>query len=214
MSIKVSLLVSSLCLTTLLSVTVSAPWFPANEVAPLQKASETCRCYRAVYFYTNLHVTVTEIQRRLLQSWWRMSGTNYGMCWRLARGNGWWTRRRAHTHTHTHTHTHIRHSSSLCAFFFLINHGYWCTECWKAESINKRKSFLRGEWLKGRVYPHAVHLSTCACVSACVRLSVCAVCCIHVSNLHISPSSEVSFASCPFVSALLSPDSQSWLVNV
>ena len=119
-----------------------------------------------------------------------------------------------HTHTHTHTHTHIRHSSSLCAFFFLINHGYWCTECWKAESINKRKSFLRGEWLKGRVYPHAVHLSTCACVSACVRLSVCAVCCIHVSNLHISPSSEVSFASCPFVSALLSPDSQSWLVNV
>ena len=84
-----------------------------------------------------------------------------------------------------HTHTHFRHSSSLCAFFFLISHDYWCTECWKAKSINKRESFLRGEWLKGRVYPQAVrlslHLCTCMCVRVClsVCLSVCLCCVLH-----------------------------------
>ncbi len=128
-----------------------------------------------------------------------------------------------HAGTYTHTYTHLHHSSSLCAFFFLIDQSYWCTECWKSESINKRKSFLRSEWLKGRVYPHAVHLSAHLCT--CTLMSVCVVCVHSCVYQHISlplkwlcrlrclfPSTHISLS--PPVSPLLSPDSQSWLVNV
>lgn len=123
------------------------------------------------------------MQGKLLQSWWKITGTDCGTCWMK-----WlrWKKRLVNAHTNTHTHiemrTRLRRSSIPCAFFFLIDHSYWRSECWKAESINKRKSFLKRERLKGREDPGCI--CTYVCVGVCVLSA-----CIHVSPAHFFPLS-------------------------
>lgn len=142
------------------------------------------------------------MQGKLLQSWWKITGTDCGTCWMK-----WlrWKKRLVNAHTNTHTHiemrTRLRRSSIPCAFFFLIDHSYWRSECWKAESINKRKSFLKRERLKGREDPG------CICTYVCVGVCVCWV---HAFMCHL----HISFLSLPLWSDFVHTVSLSFSTHV
>lgn len=123
------------------------------------------------------------MQGKLLQSWWKITGTDCGTCWMK-----WlrWKKRLVNTHTNTHAYrdTHTPSSQQYPLRLFLSHRPqilmYWMLEGW----VNKQEEKLFEARVTERKRGSRMHLYVC------VRGCVCALsACIHVSPAHFFPLS-------------------------
>lgn len=148
------------------------------------------------------------MQGKLLQSWWKITGTDCGTCWMK-----WlkWKKRlvNAHTNTHAYRDAHTPSSQQYPLRLFLSHRPqlltYWMLEGW----VNKQEEKLFEARVPERKRGSRMHLYACVRGWVCVECMHSCVTCTFLSSLSLSEvtSSTLSLSLSLLTSPVLPLDS-------